>query len=413
MKSLSHRRDTCRLCGGGELELVLPLRPSALADAYVPRERIEEPQPAFPLEVFHCRNCGHVQLLDVVDADVLFRHYLYTTSGSLGLVEHFRKYAAEAVEQLQVPPGSLVVDIGSNEGVLLKFFREHGMRVLGVDAAKNVAALATAAGVETLPEFFTAELARQIKGGRGSASVVTANNVFAHADGLADMADGIRELLTRDGVFLFEVIYLVDLIQKMTFDTIYHEHLCYHSVKPLRTFFRRHGMELFDVKRIPTKGGSIRGFAQPTGGPRKITPAVGDLIGVEEQMGLDRPEAFRQYGARLDELKRKLKDLLQSLKRQGKTIAGYGASATVTTLVHHFELAGWIDFIVDDNPDRQNLFSPGDHIPVLSPAALSERKPDYVLILAWQYSDPIIRKNQAYLDHGGHFIRPLPEVEVR
>src|SRR6266545_2393801 len=225
MQSLSYRRDTCRLCEGRNLDLVLPLKPSALADAYVPRERLGEPQPAFAMDVFLCRDCGHVQLLEVVDPAALFRHYLYTTSGSLGLVEHFRNYADGTLEQLQVSRGSLVVDIGSNEGVLLRFFQERRMRVVGVDAAKNIAAAATAGGIETIPDFFTLTLARQIRADRGPAAIITANNVFAHADDLPDMVDGIRELLRPDGVFIFEVIYLVDMVQKLTFDTIYHEHL--------------------------------------------------------------------------------------------------------------------------------------------------------------------------------------------
>jgi SAM-dependent methyltransferase len=394
------------------MELVLPIKPSALADAYIPKERLMEIQPRFPLDVYLCGECGHVQILEVVDPVVLFQHYLYTTSGSLGLVEHFRSYVADALQRLGVRPSSLAVDIGSNEGVLLRHFKAAGLRVLGVDAAQNIAAAANAAGIETIPEFFTADLAGRIVRERGPVALVTANNVFAHADNLGDMADGIRDLLAPDGVFIFEVIYLVDLIQKFTFDTIYHEHLSYHSVGPFRAFFQRHGMELFDIQRIPTKGGSIRGFAQRAGGPRAVTPQVEELIKLEARLGLNEAAAYREFDATLEAIKGQLVALLRSLRQQGKAIAGYGASATVTTLIHHFELGELIDFIVDDNPSRQNLYSPGFHIPVLPPDTLASRKPDFVVILAWQYADPIIRKNEAYLRAGGKFIRPLPHVGI-
>jgi hypothetical protein len=241
---------------------------------------------------------------------------------------------------------------------------------------------------------------------------VTANNVFAHADALPDMLDGIRELLAPDGVFVFEVVYLADMVQKLTFDTIYHEHLCFHSVKPFESFCRRHGMELFHVERIPSKGGSIRGFVKIAGGPAKTNPSVNELLAMEAKLGLDQPEIFKKCAAKLDGLKRQLHGLLAEFKASGRTVAGYGASATVTTLIHHFELGKALDFLVDDDKTRHGLFSPGFHIPVLSSTALYERKPGYVIILAWQYAEPIMKKNPDFLRQGGHFVLPLPELSV-
>ncbi len=412
MKTLCSRRDTCRLCESSRLELVLPLKPSALADSYIPKERLHETQEKFPLDVFLCMDCGHVQLVDVVDPRVLFSNYLYVTSVSLGLLEHIRRYADEIVGGLSPAKGALAIDIGSNEGALLKNFKAHGLRGLGVDAAQNIAALATASGIETIADFFTSQLARSIKQKYGPATIVTANNVFAHSDTLGDMIDGIRVLLAPDGVFVFEVIYLVDVIQKFTFDTIYHEHLCIHSVKPFQSFFRRHGMELFDVQRIRTKGGSIRGFAQLANGPRPISSSVSELIALEDQLGMADPKTFHELNGRLETAKREVRELLLGLKAEGKRIAGYGASATVTTLLHHFEIGELIDFIVDDDKLRQGLFSPGYHIPVFAAGALSEKLPDYVMILAWQYAEPIMKKNQAYLEQGGHFIVPLPKLQI-
>ena len=412
MHPTSHRRDNCRLCQSKNLTLVLPLRPSAIADAYVPASQLHEEQPLFSLDTCLCLDCGHVQTLEVVDPRILFSHYLYVTSVSLGLQEHFRRYADDLVAEIKPPAGALAIDIGSNEGALLKFFKGHGLRVLGVDAAQNIAALANEGGIETVADFFSSDLARGIRASHGPAMIVTANNVFAHSDVLADMADGIRELLADDGVFVFEVVYLADIVQQLTFDTIYHEHLCHHSVKPFQTFFAKHGMELIHVERNRSKGGSIRGYVQRAGGPRQVRPSVGELIQMEEEMGLARPQIFAELFQRLEGLKSELHVLLSSLRADGKTIAGYGASASVTTLVHHFELAGFIDFIVDDDPRRQGLFSPGYHIPVLASTALAERRPDHVIILAWQYAAPIMNKNQGYVAQGGRFIIPLPTLRV-
>ncbi len=412
MNASVFRRNTCRLCGRYDLELVLQLAPTPIGDAYVSVEHLSKVQETYPLDLFLCHDCGHLQLLDVVDPEVLFGDYVYLTSSSLGLIEHFRRYADEVLASVMPPEGALVVDIGSNDGSLLKFFQDQGMHVLGIDPARDIARKATESGIETLSTFFTAELARKIKNERGPTAIVTANNVFAHIDNLGDVADGIRELLATDGIFVFEVSYLVDIIQKMLFDTVYHEHLCYHTVKPLDSFFCRHGMQLIDVQRIPTKGGSLRGTAQLAGGPWTVSPSVARLMAIETNLGLDRAETFRAFAVRIDSVKNQLLSLLRDFKVQGKTIAGYGASVTVTTLIYHFDLGDMLSFIVDDNPQKQNLFTPGHHIPVLSSQAIYERMADYVVILAWNYAQPIMKKHQAFLDQGGHFIVPLPRVEV-
>lgn len=406
------RRDTCRLCGSTDLELVFALAPSAIADDYVPSERLHEKPPAFPLDLFLCRACKHTQLLDSIDPELLFRNYTYVTSVSLGLVDHFEKVAAKLISRFELAPGSLVVEIGSNDGTLLRFLKQSGASVLGIDPATEIASRASASGIETIPAFFTSKEAERIEKTHGKASLFIANNVFAHANNLGDIADGIRRLLRPDGVFVFEVSYMVDIVQNMIWDTIFHEHLSYHAVRPFVNFFNLHGMELFDIERISTKGGSIRGYAQLKGGPQLIAPVVSELIGLEEKLEFGEAKTFRAFGDRIDAARDALLELLAKLNSEGKRIAGYGASATVTTLLHHFELGGKLDFIVDDNPVKQGTYSPGQHIPVLPSAALVERKPDYVVILAWIYADPIIKKNQAYLDAGGHFIIPNPALKV-
>ncbi len=408
----SYQRQTCRLCGGRDHDLVLPLRPAPIVDAYVPAARLQEEQPTYPLDLFLCRGCGHAQLLHVVDPELLYVNYLYVTTSSLGLPEHFQRYADDVVADIRPAAEALVVDIGSNDGTLLRGFKRHGLRVLGIDPAREIAAQATASGIDTLPLFFTAEQAGQIRRERGPAAIVTVNNLFANVDDLVDMTTGIRELLAPDGVLIFESFYLADVIQNMVFDFIYHEHLSAFSVIPVAAFFRRYGMELIHVQRVPTKGGSLRYTVQLAGGPRRVAPSVGALMRFEEQLGLHRREIFERFTAEIGQLKQQLLDQLHRLKAQGKSIVGYGASATTTVLVYHFGLREFVSYIADDNPTRQGLFSPGCHIPVVSPQMLYERQPDNVLILAWRYADPIIKKHQAYRARGGRFIVPLPRLTV-
>lgn len=413
MSNALRRRTACRLCGSTDLELVLPMRPSPIADHYVTEAQLAEPQASYPLDLYLCLACGHAQNVDVVDPDLLFRDYNYVTSSSLGLVEHYRRYADEITGRFSPAPGSLVVEIGSNDGSLLRFFKEKGLRVLGVDPAREIAATATSQGVPTLPEFFTGALAGRIVAEHGNAEIVAANNVFAHADDLADIVSGIRTLLSDTGVFVFEVSYLADIVDRFLFDTLYHEHVSYHSITPLARFFERLGMELFDVWRNPSKGGSIRGFAQrKRQGARLVQPLVHDLMRDETERGLLRPEVFTRYAADIPERKGALLSLLDEARAAGKAIAGYGASTTVTTLLYQFDLNERLAFLVDDNPRKQGRYSPGAHLPVLASDALYSRRPDLCVILAWNYAKPIMERHQRYLAEGGRFVVPLPRLEV-
>ncbi len=407
------RRDDCRLCGGRALTRVLSLAPTPPANAFVPREALNKPQARFPLDVFFCESCGHVQLLDVVDPRVLFENYVYVSGTSPVFVRHFEDYARAVIERFHPAAGGLALDIGSNDGTLLEFFQKAGMTVLGVDPARAIAAAATARGIETWPDFFGPELATRIRAERGAAAVITANNVFAHIDDLGGVAEGVRDLLSPDGVFVFEVSYLVDVYEKTLFDTIYHEHLAYHSVAPLKRFFAAHGMDLFAAERVSSHGGSLRGFAQLKGGPRAADGSVDDLIALERKLGLDKAETLAAFGRKIDAVGGSLRALLGEMKKRGKRIAGFGAPAKATTLMVHFGLGpDTIEFIVDDSPLKQGLFSPGLHVPVLPSAAIYERRPDYLLILAWNFARPIMDKHARFAAEGGHFIVPLPSVEV-
>jgi SAM-dependent methyltransferase len=408
----SYRRRDCRLCGSTDLTLVIPLAPTPVADDFVPASRLDRPQEVFPLDAFLCNGCGLVQLLEVVDPNSIYEEFLYVTRSSPGLVEHFQGYADDVVQRTKLGPGRLVVEIGSNDGTLISFFQRHGLRVLGIDPAKAIAMAATAAGTETIAAGFTPALAAQIKHDRGAADLIVANNVVANIDDLQELAGAVRDLLAPDGVFVIESGYLADLVRNLVFDNIYHEHLCYHSVKPLAAYLARHGMEMFDVQHVPTKGGSIRVFAQHRGAARPVTPNVAAMIAAEEAQGLYRPETYQALCRTLDRLRDSLVDVLCGLKMRGRSIAGYGASHSVTTLIHHFGIADQLSFVVDDNPLKHNLHSPGNHLPVLPSAALLERRPDYVVVMPWRFAEAITRRNQPYLQAGGRFIVPIPETRI-
>ena len=414
MSETHYRRSDCRLCGGSRLTPVLALTPTPPANAFVAEVALGGAQPAFPLDLYFCEDCAHLQLLDVLDPELLFRDYVCVSATSPIFVEHFRTYAADCVRRFELLPGDLAVDIGSNDGTLLGFFKESGLKVLGIDPALKIAAEASRRGIETWPEFFNDDVAARIRGDLGAARIITANNVFAHADDLDGIARAAGALLAEDGVFLFEVSYAGAVYEHTLFDTIYHEHLACHSVQPLRRFFAKHGLDLFSVEPIASQGGSIRATVQLAGGPHAADGSVDELIAYEKSLGLDRAETWIAFAKKIDALKMELRALLDDVKAGGKKIAGFGAPAKATTLMYHFGIgANDIDFIADDSPLKQGLYSPGLHIPVVSPSEIYVRKPDYLLILAWNFAEPIMANHRQFSRVGGQFIIPLPKLEVQ
>ncbi len=413
MSTRYFRRDYCQLCGSKELTRILSLAPTPPANAFVPESALGEEQERFPLDVFHCEECHHTQLTDVVDPAVLFENYVYVSGTSPAFVRHFEDYAATVIDRFSPAADGLVLDIGSNDGTLLRFFQNAGMKVLGIDPAKEIAATATAEGIETLPNFFTPSLAREIVEAHGKAAVVTANNVFAHADDLKSIAEGIAAMLAPGGVFVFEVSYLVDVFEDVLFDTIYHEHMAYHAVGPLQRFFKSIGLELFAAERIPSHGGSLRGYVQLADGPHQDDGSVGNLLAVERSLGLDSSTTLLDFGARIDKLGQTFTGVIRELQAAGKTIAGYGAPAKATTLLYHFGIApGTLEFIIDDSPLKQGLYSPGLHIPVVPAEILLEKQPDILVILAWNFAEVIMEKNAAFAKKGGRFLVPVPAVRL-
>lgn len=406
------RRDTCRLCNSFHLELVVPLAPTPVAEKYVTPEESGVPTPKYPLDLYQCRTCGHVQMRDVVDPAFLFADYTYRSGITKRIIDHFDEIAASTMGRFNIRKDGLAVDIGSNDGSLLGRFKHRGMCVLGVDPATEIAKVAMAAGVPTITDFMSLALAQRIRLEHGPASVVCAFNVFAHNDDLAGMAESIRTLLAPDGVFVFEASYLLDIVDRMLLGTIFHEHVSHHSVKPLVSFLRLHGLELIDVQRNSIQGGSIVGTVQPLGGPHAVSSTVHDLLKLENDRQLDQPATLIEFGANLQRLKKQLGTLLEELHNQGKSIWGYGAARSGTTLIAQMDLGEVITRIVDDSPEKQNRLSPGDHIPVLPTRALYEQMPAYTLILAWIHAQPIIRNNREYLERGGRFIVCVPEIQV-
>lgn len=408
-------RSDCRLCESSELSPVLSLGPTPLANHFVTAAQRGVTQPNFPLNVHLCESCGHVQLRDVVDPQVLFRNYVYVSSTSPVFIDHFRRYAEAMIGKSKMSKGSVVVEIGSNDGTLLRFFQESGMQVLGIDPALEIAHRATQSGIPTLPEFFDLELAQRLRLEGWGASLVSANNVFAHIDDLSGVVEGVACILNPDGIFTFEVSYLLDVVQKTLFDTIYHEHLSYHSVKPLIPFFDRHGMELIDAVRVDTHGGSVRGVAQLKGGPFSRAPAVTELVNEETRVHLDASETYERFLQDLLERKKELLEVLYASAAAGRRVAAFGAPAKATTLMHFFGLGpDLVEYVIDDSPLKQRLFTPGHHIPVVPSSHLYEdsTRPDDVLVLAWNFAESIIRKHSAFVEGGGRFVVPLPRLEV-
>jgi len=403
------------MCDGAALQKVMALTPTPPGNNFLAAAELTLPEPRYPLELHFCGACHHVQLGHVVDPRILYqKDYFYVSGTSAQFVEHLRGYAAQMTRRFGLGPGALVADIGSNDGTCLRAFRDlAGARVLGVDPATKIARRATESGIETIGDFFTSELAARLRREHGPAAFITSHNACAHIDRLDDVVNGVRHWLADDGVFVLEVGYFLDVYENVWFDTIYHEHLDYHTVSPFVKLFARTGMEAIGVERVSPQGGSIRVMAQKAGGPRSADGSVDELVRLEAQHGLDRPETLVEFGRRIDRVGEELRALTGSLKARGKTLAGFGAATKSTTLLAHFGLgAGELDFIADDNPLKQGLYSPGAHIPVVAADEIYRRRPDYLLILAWNFAEPIMAMHKRFSDDGGRFIVPMPVPRI-
>lgn len=414
-KQLYRALTKCILCGSKHLDVAVPLAPIPIATpTFAVPEHLRGNDSAFdaaPLDLMLCRDCGHLQTSHLVDPEFNYKHYVYTTASSLGLVEHFRGLAARVAERVRPARDALVVEIGSNDGSLLRFFKAAGQRVLGIDPAEKIAASATAAGILTLARFFDRPLAEEIARDHGEATVVIANNVIANIEDVGVFTRGLDPLLASDGVFVFETQYGADVIDRTLLDTVYTEHLSYCMIRPLVTHFARAGYQVIDVERIATKGGSIRVTVQRTGGPRPVAASVAATVADEERRGMFGLGYYRPFAERVQSIGRRLNQIVDAEEARGSFVAGYGVSVGTSTLLHQFGLVGRIRCLFDDNPQKEShLRGPGYAIPVHGPEAVLREKPGAIIVFAWRYADPIVAKHRAYLSQGGRFFVPLPDV---
>lgn len=407
MKSLLNRRRNCRVCHGTNLKKVLSIGPTPLANALVKKEDLNKKENYYPLDVYFCNSCNLVQLLDVVSKEELFRDYVYFTSGMPKISTHFKQYAQDVVEKYLGKSSDLVVEIASNDGVLLKFFKEKGYRILGIEPARNIAKVANSLGVETICEFFNEPLVEDIVKKYGKAQAILANNVVAHIDDYHDLCKGIKQLLDKKGVFVFEAPYLVDMFDNVTFDTIYHEHLSYLAVRPLIRLFNMFDFEIFDVKVISVQGVSIRIFVGHKG-EHAISGVVSKLVKKELAYGLNKKATYVKLAKRVESSKSKLLKLLSNLKKKNKRIAAYGAPAKGNTLLNYYKIGTeTLEYALEDLPSKQGFYTPGMHVPIVDRAYTKNHVPDYYLLLAWNYLKPILEKEKKFRKNGGKFIIPV------
>ncbi len=400
----------CFICGESELFTFLDLGAQPPSDAFIRAQDLKKPEATYPLALNRCEDCGLVQLGVVVDPNVLFTEYLYTTGMNNKLRENFKELVERVVRDFKVGEGDLAVDIGSNDGTLLENYRSFGIKVLGVDPS-SVAQIAIEKGVPTERDFWSKETAERILATHGQAKSITATNVFAHVPDLDSFMKGIICLLKKDGVFVSESGYLLDMIETLGYDAIYHEHLRYYSLRPLLRLFERFGLEIFQVERIASHNGSLRVYAAQKGVYQR-DGSVDALLRVEENAGLDNRETYTTFAQRVVEHRKILLSTLKEIKREGGEIVGIGAPAKGNTLLNFCGITSeLVSALLEKSPLKIGVFAPGSHIPVLSEDLLSMKQPAFALILSWNLADELISKARAN-GYAGRFIIPFPQVHI-
>ena len=410
-RHMFHEIDGCRACGGTQIREVLAFGDMPLADGLRAHDELDEAEPHFPLTVDFCTDCSLMQIRENVDTSLLFgTDYPYFSSFSDAWVSHCRDNALELIERRKLNNESLVVELACNDGYMLKHFKEKGVQVLGVDPAPGPAAAAREQGIEVLEDFFTTQMADELSSNGVKADVIIGNNVLAHVPDLPGFVKGIATLLKEDGVAVIECPYVRDLIDHREFDTIYHEHHCYFSVTALARLCTAQGLSLNDVRRLPTHGGSIRLFIEPQ---VNVSESVQQLLAEEAELGMDTFDYYESFADRVRSTQTQLASLLKQLKSEGHKLAAYAAAAKGATLLNSMNIGSeTLDYVVDRNRHKHGRYMPGTEVRVRDTSVLLEDKPDYVLMLAWNFKDEILKQQAEFRAQGGKFIVPIPQPEV-
>jgi SAM-dependent methyltransferase len=407
-------RTSCRDCDSHRLVKFLDLGAQPAANRLVKKEILSTPEPVYPLEVYVCEDCNAAQLIHIVDKHDLFSEdYVYYTNAVPKISKYWQSYAQYVADKFIARPDQFIVEIGSNDGVLLNFFKELGHSVLGIDPATNITPVAKSLGVPTITDFFSSAVAGQIALQQGKADLVLANNVFAHIDDHQDFCKGVQHLLKPEGVLVIEAPYLVDMFERVAYDTVYHEHLEFLSVRPLQKLFDRFGLEIFDIYLSPAFGQSLR-LSIGKKGLRPVTRTVNEFVQKELGLGLDKVESYHQLAARVAASKQQLVTLLRKLRQEGRTIVGYGAAARSSTIMNYCGIGSeLLTCILDDFPSKQGKYSPGMHVPILNRTEAGEFPTDYYLLFAWNYLNQVLDQEQEFRARGGKFIIPVGDtIEV-
>jgi SAM-dependent methyltransferase len=405
---------TCRFCHTGLQRTFVDLGMSPLCESFLTREQLNQMEPFYPLHAYLCEECFLVQVEEYVGPEQIFSEYAYFSSYSRAWLEHAKSYTDMIVSRLGLDHTSQVIELGSNDGYLLQYFMARGIRVLGVEPAGNVAAAAIAKGVPSTTRLFGLETAQELLAGGHHPDLIVGNNVLAQVADLNGFVAGMKKLLKPGGVITMEFPHLLRLMDENQFDTIYHEHFSYFSLTSAERIFTAHGLTLFDVEEMWTHGGSLRIYARhQEDEARPVGPRVRALLAREKAVGLDRPERYAAFAEQVRETKRRLLEFLIGAKRQGKSIAGYGAPGKGNTLLNYCGIrTDFLDYTVDRNPYKHGRFTPGTHIPIHPPEKILETRPDYVLILPWNLKDEIMEQMSAVQAWGGQFVVPIPDVKV-